>query len=190
MPQEEFVREVGVSFSTINQWEYGHRRSQPFPLKRLLEMEAGGNEAPLSPWPEKKPRPSSGGGQPSGPPSKPSSRIHLKPTNSGKMRPFSPGKYTRLDLATYQREYKRRQRAKAKISNQKGPNRSIHPHACQTYGQSVSRKVYFCPRDLFYRLPGISFRNGFFVTDQEDEQRRIEADPLYGVDVFSWVLEP
>jgi putative transcriptional regulator len=38
--QEQFAHEVGVTFSTINQWENGHRRPQPFLLKRLLEMEA------------------------------------------------------------------------------------------------------------------------------------------------------
>jgi transcriptional regulator with XRE-family HTH domain len=31
---------VGVTFGTVNQWENGRRRPQPFLLKRLLEMEA------------------------------------------------------------------------------------------------------------------------------------------------------
>jgi putative transcriptional regulator len=38
--QEQFAHEVGVTFSTVNQWENGRRRPQPFLLKRLLEMEA------------------------------------------------------------------------------------------------------------------------------------------------------
>lgn len=40
LTQEQFAHEVGVTFSTVNQWENGHRRPQPFLLKRLLEMEA------------------------------------------------------------------------------------------------------------------------------------------------------
>jgi transcriptional regulator with XRE-family HTH domain len=40
LTQEQFAHEVGVTFSTVNQWENGRRRPQPFLLKRLLEMEA------------------------------------------------------------------------------------------------------------------------------------------------------
>jgi transcriptional regulator with XRE-family HTH domain len=40
LTQEQFAREVGVTFSTVNLWENGHRRPQPYLLKRLLEMEA------------------------------------------------------------------------------------------------------------------------------------------------------
>ena len=39
LTQERFAQEVGVAFSTVNQWENGHRRPQPYLLKRLLEME-------------------------------------------------------------------------------------------------------------------------------------------------------
>lgn len=38
MTQEQFAQEVGVSFSTVNQWENGRRRPQPFLMNRLLEM--------------------------------------------------------------------------------------------------------------------------------------------------------
>lgn len=38
LTQEQFAREVGVTFSTVNQWENGRRHPQPFLLKRLLEM--------------------------------------------------------------------------------------------------------------------------------------------------------
>jgi len=41
LTQEQFAQEVGVSFSTVNQWENGHRQPQPFLLKKLEEMEAG-----------------------------------------------------------------------------------------------------------------------------------------------------
>lgn len=40
LTQEQFAHKVGVTFSTVNQWENGRRRPQPFLLKRLLEMEA------------------------------------------------------------------------------------------------------------------------------------------------------
>jgi transcriptional regulator with XRE-family HTH domain len=40
LTQEQFAQEVGVTFSTVNQWENGHRRPQPYLLRRLLEMEA------------------------------------------------------------------------------------------------------------------------------------------------------
>jgi transcriptional regulator with XRE-family HTH domain len=46
LTQEQLAHEVGVTFSTVNQWENGRRRPQPFLLRRLLEMEAG-----LDPFP-------------------------------------------------------------------------------------------------------------------------------------------
>lgn len=51
LTQEQFAHEVGVTFSTVNQWENGRRRPQPFLLKRLLEMEGalgGGSAARLT----------------------------------------------------------------------------------------------------------------------------------------------
>ncbi|RJR45838.1 MAG: XRE family transcriptional regulator [Deltaproteobacteria bacterium] len=45
LTQEQFAHEVGVTFSTVNQWENGRRRPQPFLLKRLLEMEAASGES-------------------------------------------------------------------------------------------------------------------------------------------------
>ena len=43
LTQEQLAHEIGVSFSTVNVWENGHRRPQPYLAKRLLEMadEAG-----------------------------------------------------------------------------------------------------------------------------------------------------
>lgn len=38
LTQEQFAREVGVSFATINSWENGRRRPQPYLLNRLLEL--------------------------------------------------------------------------------------------------------------------------------------------------------
>jgi transcriptional regulator with XRE-family HTH domain len=52
LTQEQFAREVGVTFSTVNLWENGHRRPQPYLLKRLLEMEASLEQASAA---EKKP---------------------------------------------------------------------------------------------------------------------------------------
>jgi len=43
LTQEQFAQKVGVTFSTINNWEKGARKPHPFLLQRLLEMaeEAG-----------------------------------------------------------------------------------------------------------------------------------------------------
>ena len=40
LTQEQFAHKVGVTFSTVNQWENGRRRPQPFLFRRLLEIEA------------------------------------------------------------------------------------------------------------------------------------------------------
>lgn len=45
LTQEQFAREVGVTFSTVNLWENGRRRPQPYLLNRLLEMEASLGQA-------------------------------------------------------------------------------------------------------------------------------------------------
>jgi putative transcriptional regulator len=39
LTQEQFARELGVTCSTVNQWENARRRPQPFLLQRLLEIE-------------------------------------------------------------------------------------------------------------------------------------------------------
>lgn len=46
LTQEQLAREIGVSFSTVNTWENGHRKPQPYLAKRLLEM---ADEAGLDP---------------------------------------------------------------------------------------------------------------------------------------------
>jgi transcriptional regulator with XRE-family HTH domain len=38
LTQAQFARELGVSLSTVNQWENARRRPQPVLLERLLEM--------------------------------------------------------------------------------------------------------------------------------------------------------
>ena len=48
LTQEQFAQEIGVTFSTVNQWENGHRRPQPYLLKRLFEMEASLEEGSAS----------------------------------------------------------------------------------------------------------------------------------------------
>ncbi len=48
LTQEQFAHEVGVTFSTVNQWENGRRRPQPFLLKRLIEMEATQGQHPTN----------------------------------------------------------------------------------------------------------------------------------------------
>lgn len=43
LTQEQFAQKVGVTFSTINNWEKGTRTPHPFLFQRLIEMaeEAG-----------------------------------------------------------------------------------------------------------------------------------------------------
>ena len=43
LTQEQFAQKVGVTFSTVNNWEKGNRNPHPFLLQRLLEIagEAG-----------------------------------------------------------------------------------------------------------------------------------------------------
>ncbi len=38
LTQEQFAREVGVTYSTVNHWENAKRKPQPYLLRRLLEM--------------------------------------------------------------------------------------------------------------------------------------------------------
>lgn len=38
LTQERFASEVGVTYSTVNNWENGKRAPQPFLLRRLLQM--------------------------------------------------------------------------------------------------------------------------------------------------------
>ncbi|HOF41912.1 MAG TPA: helix-turn-helix transcriptional regulator [Candidatus Hydrogenedentes bacterium] len=38
LTQEQFAQKVGVTYSTVNHWENGKRRPQPFLIKRLLEL--------------------------------------------------------------------------------------------------------------------------------------------------------
>ena len=82
---------------------------------------------------------------------------------------------------TYQREYKRRQRGNCQtLSNPR-----------LTPSKTVKRKVYICQKLPSYRLNGlIQFKNGLFVTDQPEEQKRIESDLLYGEEIFSWSVDP
>lgn len=39
LTQEQFAQAVGVTYSTVNQWENGRRRPQPYLQNRLKEME-------------------------------------------------------------------------------------------------------------------------------------------------------
>jgi DNA-binding transcriptional regulator YiaG len=38
LTQEQFAQKVGVTFTTVNNWEKGIRNPQPFLFKRLLEI--------------------------------------------------------------------------------------------------------------------------------------------------------
>jgi len=39
LTQEQFAQAVGVTYSTVNQWENGRRRPQPYLQRKLREME-------------------------------------------------------------------------------------------------------------------------------------------------------
>ena len=75
----------------------------------------------------------------------------------------------------YDREYKRRLRAQQGLTKP---------------GQTRLRKAYICLKVPHLRLSVIAFRDGWVVTDDPEEQARIEQDPLYGSAIFSWRLEP
>ena len=47
LTQEQFARELGVSFSTVNQWENDRRRPHPYLMSRLRELDTGSNKARL-----------------------------------------------------------------------------------------------------------------------------------------------
>ena len=74
----------------------------------------------------------------------------------------------------YDREYKRRLRGQKSVTNS---------------GQAPVRKAYICFKFPELKLPGIPFHNGWFVTDNPEEQARIEQKPLYGIEIFSWRLD-
>jgi putative transcriptional regulator len=38
LTQEQLAHEIGVSFSTVNLWENGRRRPQPFLAKKIFEL--------------------------------------------------------------------------------------------------------------------------------------------------------
>jgi len=38
LTQEQFAQKIGVTYSTVNNWENGKRTPQPFLLRRLKEM--------------------------------------------------------------------------------------------------------------------------------------------------------
>lgn len=91
----------------------------------------------------------------------------------------------------YQRKYKRHQRALKKLSTPFRQPQSDPIEVGQTSNQIVPRKAYVCLKLPHLRMPRlIQFQNGLFVTDQPEEQKTIESDPLYGEEIFSWVLEP
>mgnify|MGYP001221520526 FL=1 len=38
LTQEQFAQKVGVTYGSVNHWENGKRRPQPFLIRRLLEI--------------------------------------------------------------------------------------------------------------------------------------------------------
>jgi hypothetical protein len=75
----------------------------------------------------------------------------------------------------YDREYKRRLRARQRLARR---------------SQTPGRKAYICLKVPHLRLPGIAFQDGWLISDNPQEQARIEQHPEYGRHIFSWRLEP
>ena len=75
----------------------------------------------------------------------------------------------------YDREYKRRLRGQKGLTNS---------------GQTPVRKAYICLRFPQLQLPRMLFHDGWFVSDNPDQQAIIEQHPSYGSEIFSWRLEP
>jgi hypothetical protein len=76
----------------------------------------------------------------------------------------------------YDREYKRRLRAQPGLTKPR---------------QTPGRKAYICPKFPRLRLlPGIVFQDGWLISDNPEEQSRIEQHPEYGRHIFSWRVEP
>ncbi|HOE31201.1 MAG TPA: helix-turn-helix transcriptional regulator [Planctomycetota bacterium] len=40
LTQEQFAQKVGVTFSSVNHWENGKRKPQPFLVRRLIELKS------------------------------------------------------------------------------------------------------------------------------------------------------
>lgn len=75
----------------------------------------------------------------------------------------------------YQRKYKRRLRAQQGLTGR---------------SQTRVHKAYICLKAPQLRLPGMVFQDGWFVTDEPEQQSHLEQHPLYGREIFSWRLEP
>ncbi len=72
----------------------------------------------------------------------------------------------------FQREYKKQWRQKQQA---------------QSTGQF---KAYICPHNPFLRVgPGLSFENGFLVTNQRDAQTLIEGHSAFGRHIFKIALD-
>jgi hypothetical protein len=55
----------------------------------------------------------------------------------------------------------------------------------QARAHPLSRfRIYYCQKTPDFRLPGISFRNHFAITDDFEAQRRIEQHARFGQDIF------
>ena len=75
----------------------------------------------------------------------------------------------------YQREYKRRLRARQRLARR---------------SQTPVRKAYICLRFPEPRLPGMAFQDGWLVTDDLEVQASIEQHLEYGRHIFGWRVEP
>jgi transcriptional regulator with XRE-family HTH domain len=56
LTQEQFAQKVGVTYGSVNHWENGKRRPQPFLVRRLLEIKEELDEQNAKPPRKKSPR--------------------------------------------------------------------------------------------------------------------------------------
>jgi hypothetical protein len=75
----------------------------------------------------------------------------------------------------YDRDYKQRRRAQQALTKA---------------GPIPGRKAYLCFKRPHLRWGGIVFVDGWFITADPEEQATIEANELYGKEIFSWRVEP
>jgi len=74
----------------------------------------------------------------------------------------------------YDRDYKKRCRAQEAINK----------------ATLTPRKAYLWFQRPHQRWAGIAFVDGWFITADPEKQATIEANELYGKEIFSWRVEP
>jgi hypothetical protein len=74
----------------------------------------------------------------------------------------------------YHRLYQRRRRAQQGLT--------LNPD------QTPQVRAYLCWRNPTFRLPGVAFKNGIFITSCPQAIAMIEQDAAFGTDIFRLVV--